>query len=262
MSVSNSVRLSDHTFSTILLDAIQFFPQTNQQIHSETNGLLFGKERKGMPDIDYVFPMGNVLARTEASVFPDCSVAHAVQSARKLISTSQCMGMYHSHPYDELFGEAANPSNGDVLSAGYINEPYLLIIGLSRNQQVEQPLRLEYRDGPAYEFSYRDDTASDAMPDGRPLDRRVVSIHGSFQKYQFVIRCYYYNGATLQDIDVFSTEADTLMRTQDGYSHLNTFITEDMEQPGDATAQSRDEWPVEECQASEYALHKLKNIKG
>ncbi|WP_042458851.1 hypothetical protein [Neobacillus dielmonensis] len=74
-------------------------------------------------ECDYAFPVGSVAGRDDVSVMPDSKVDLAIQSAKQLFSTSNCLGTYHSHPYDEPFEGWANPSNGDCGSADYLNLP-------------------------------------------------------------------------------------------------------------------------------------------
>lgn len=146
--------LIHHVLSTILLDAVQFFPQNKKKVHSEAQGLVFGIDKGDWAECDYAFPVGSVAEHTDMSVMPDKKIDMSIKSAKELFSTSTCIGTYHSHPYDEQWDGWANPSNGDCGSADYLNLPYFLIIAMARNGKTNKPLTLHYNHSWAYEFIY------------------------------------------------------------------------------------------------------------
>ena len=45
MEQKKPFELIQHVLSTIILDAVQFFPQNKKKVHSEAHGLLFGMEK-------------------------------------------------------------------------------------------------------------------------------------------------------------------------------------------------------------------------
>lgn len=61
---TESLDLIQNSFSTILIDAIQYYPNESKKI-KEAHGLLFGCRQQGFVECDYVFPVGNVLKRKE-----------------------------------------------------------------------------------------------------------------------------------------------------------------------------------------------------
>ena len=144
MTNEKPVEFIQHVLSTIILDAVQFFPQNKKKVHSEAHGLIFGIDKDNSVECDYAFPVGSVADVDDMSVAPDSKVDQAVKSAKELFSTSNCIGTYHSHPYDEPFENWADPSNGDCASADYLNLPYFLIIAIARNGKKDKPLSLQY----------------------------------------------------------------------------------------------------------------------
>lgn len=87
--------LIQNSFSTILLDAIQFFPQDLSK-QAESHGLLFGISNDDIIECEYVFSVGNVRRRTENEISPDRAIDNAIQTARQIVSTSNNIGTYHS----------------------------------------------------------------------------------------------------------------------------------------------------------------------
>lgn len=205
------VELIQHVLSTIILDAVQFFPQNKKMVHSEAHGLIFGIDKDCSVECDYAFPVGSVEKRSNNSVLPDLNVDLAVKSAKELFSTSNCIGTYHSHPYDEPFDGWADPSNGDCGAADYLNLPYFFIIAIARNGEKEKPLTLYYGESDAGEFIYNPNTTGHDSPTTLPANYKVSFIHGEFHKYSFTIRCYKNTGKSLIDVDLISSEAELMM---------------------------------------------------
>lgn len=210
MDNNKPFELIQHVFSTIVLDAIQFFPQNKKQVHAEAHGLLFGIEKERSIESDYAFPVGSVTERNNSSVQPDEKVDTAITSAKELFSTSECIGTYHSHPYDETFNGWADPSNGDCASANYLNLPYFLIIAITRNEENFKGLEIAFQESPACEFIHNPNVKSNEYPTLNKMDFKTTSIIGDFQKYSFTIRAYKNTGNSLVDVDLFSTEAQLL----------------------------------------------------
>jgi proteasome lid subunit RPN8/RPN11 len=206
--------LIQNSFSTILLDAIQFFPQDLDK-QAESHGLLFGIENKELIECDYVFPVGNVKRRTKNEISPNRTIDDAIQTARELISTSKNIGTYHSHPYSKRFPEWADPSNMDVSFAKYLNTPYMVIVAITRNSEEEKPLDIWYSNYDACEFSYDKNAGGHDEPNMTKLDRKGQSICGEFKKYTFELRGYRFDGEFLSDVLLYSSEAEMLMELID-----------------------------------------------
>ncbi|WJE21175.1 hypothetical protein QRY07_05315 [Bacillus cereus] len=206
MEQKKPFELIQHVLSTILLDAVQFFPQNKKKVHSEAHGLLFGMEKSTTTECDYAFPVGSVMERSDMMVMPDSKVDMAVKSAKELFSTSHCIGTYHSHPYDEYFDEWADPSNADCNAADYLNLPYFLIVAIARNGQKNEPLNFSNIQTKAHEFIYNPKAEGHDAPTTNQLDYDTTCINGTFQKYTFTIRAYRNTGKSLVDVELFSSE--------------------------------------------------------
>lgn len=211
MTNEKPIELIQHVLSTIILDAVQFFPQNKKKVHSEAHGLIFGIDKEQSVECDYVFPVGSVEERGNMSVMPDSKVDSAIKSAKELFSTSNCIGTYHSHPYDEPFEDWADPSNGDCGSADYLNLPYFFIIAIARNGKADKPLLLRYEECDAYEFIYNPQAGGHDNPNVNTANYRASCISGEFQKYSFTIRAYKNTGKSLIDVNLISSEAELLM---------------------------------------------------
>lgn len=64
----NYFELIQNTFSTIIMDAIQYFPANIKAVHYESSGLLFGMDKGDYIECDYVFPVGSVEKRTKSTI--------------------------------------------------------------------------------------------------------------------------------------------------------------------------------------------------
>lgn len=202
--------LIQNSFSTILLDAVQFFPQDLTK-QAESHGLLFGIQNEELSECDYVFPVGNVSRRTKNEISPNRAIDDAIQTARQLVSTSKHIGTYHSHPYSERFAEWADPSNMDVSFAKYLNKPFMIIVAITRNKEKEKPLNLWYGNYDAAEFTFDKAAGGHDEPKWTKLNRKGQSICGEFKKYTFEIRGYHFNGDSLSDVMLYSSVAEMLM---------------------------------------------------
>lgn len=215
MTIEKPVEFIQHVLSTIILDAVQFFPQNKKKIHSEAHGLIFGIEKETSIECDFAFPVGSVISRNDVSVVPDSKVDQTIKTTKELFSTSNCIATYHSHPYDEPFEGWANPSNGDCSSADYLRLPYFLIIAFARNGKKDKPLMLEYGESDAYHFSFDPKLGGHEFPNTQQASYQASFIRGEFQKYQFTIRAYKHTGWSLVDVDLISSEAELQIVLQD-----------------------------------------------
>lgn len=211
MSKEKPVELIQHVLSTMVLDAVQFFPQNKKKVHSEAHGLLFGLTKETSLECDYAFPVGSVAQRNEMLIQPDEKVDNAVKSAKELFSTSICLGTYHSHPYEESFGNWADPSNGDCQAADYLELPYFFIIAIARNGKTNKSLTIKYGECQASEFTYNPEFEAHDIPDAKLLEHNICYINGEFQKYTFTIHAYKNTGNSLIDVDLISSEAELVM---------------------------------------------------
>ena len=222
MTKLKTLNLIQHSFSTILLDAIQYFPQNVSKNQAESHGLLFGFEQNGHTECDYIFPVGNVTRRTEDEIQPNPKIDSAIKAAREVLSTTQYIGTYHSHPNEVWFEDWARPSNMDVNYAKYLKAPFMVIIALKRNGKKDKPLTLEYATGDACEFYYNRSAGGHDMPEAKKLGTTVQSIKGEFSKYTFEIRAYDYDDKCLRDSHIYSSEAEVLMKLADENIDLKT----------------------------------------
>ena len=206
--------LIQNAFSTILLDSIQYFPQDLKK-HAETHGLLFGLENHNTTECDYVFPVGNVKGRTKDSITPNRSIDHAIQTAKELISTSKNFGTYHSHPNTHQFSVWAEPSNADVSYAKYLKLPFMIILAITRNSDIEKPLDIWYSNYERAEFYYDKKAGDHDAPRMEKIEGIGQSICGEFKKYTFEMRGYHFNGKSLSDVKLYSSEAEMLMELND-----------------------------------------------
>lgn len=215
MKIEKPVEFIHHVLSTIILDAVQFFPENKKKVHSEAHGLIFGIEKEKSMECDYAFPVGSVQNRTNVSVNPDTKVDLAIKSAKELFSSSNCIGTYHSHPYDEPFDGWADPSNGDCGSADYLKLPYFLIIAIARNGKKDTTLLLKYDECKGYEFSHNPNANGHDAPMAEPIGKKVKFIYGEFKRYSFTIRAYKNTGSALMDVDLISSEGELMMILND-----------------------------------------------
>ena len=95
-------------------------------------------------NVTYIFPVGSVEKRTKKSVLTNPKVEVALRASRQLFSTSNFIGTYHSHPYDEYFADWACPSNGDVLYSLTNKYPFEVIIAITRDGIENKPLTINF----------------------------------------------------------------------------------------------------------------------
>ncbi|KJS21845.1 MAG: hypothetical protein VR72_08600 [Clostridiaceae bacterium BRH_c20a] len=214
MTITNypdKIMLIQNSFSTILLDAIQFYPQESKKHKAESHGLLFGNIQKGVFECDYVFPVGNVASRKADEITSNPKVDEAIQNAKHLLFTSKCCGTYHSHPNTLSFKGWAGPSNADVLYSKGLKLPYMIIIAISRNALFEKKLTIECLCGERKEYLYEKKAGGHDAPRETIIEGEAAYIIGKFKKYTFEMRAYKYEDNCLKDINLTSSEAKMLI---------------------------------------------------
>jgi hypothetical protein len=139
----------------------------------------------------------------------------------------QCVGTYHSHPYDESFEGWAEPSNADCAAADYLKLPYFLIIAIARNGKRNKQLTIEKMSTQAYKFTYDPNMEGNGWPPVNSLERTVSYIAGEFQKYQFEIRAYTSTKNGLESVDLLSSEAELIGLLKQANRTLHTITAEE-----------------------------------
>jgi len=194
--------LTNQSLSTILLDAIQYYPTYKQA--KESYGILLGTEEKGNGVAEYTFPVGNVERREQSFVIENREISALIRNARKIVATSTTVASYHSHPYDDTYENWARPSNGDCFCVVNQDVKAELIIAIAKVYKSEQPLTLLYNTDDAKEFTPNKDENGD--PHIKDFKKKVQYIQGMFSNYEFEIRAYHNTRSTLMDMDLFSSE--------------------------------------------------------
>jgi proteasome lid subunit RPN8/RPN11 len=218
----NYFELIQNTFSTIILDSIQYFPENIKKVHYESSGLLFGIEKGDFMECDYVFPVGSVEKRAKDSITTNPKVELALKTSRELFSTSQFLGSYHSHPYEDYFPEWARPSNGDVRYSLNTKYPFEIIIAITRDGKEDKPLTFNLYENDGFEFFYDKTAGGHSFPIMKELGYKTSFIAGEFKRYQFEIRLYQFSGTSLRDIDLESSEAELLLMLDEEEIKLST----------------------------------------
>lgn len=225
--MTKPVELIEHALTTMILDAVQFFPQNKKKVNKECHGLIFGVEKESSVECDFAFPVGSVEKSNSFSVQPDEKVDTAISSAQQLFSTSTCLATFHSHPYEEEFEEWADPSNGDCGSANYLNLPYFFIIAIKRTEKIEKPLTIYLQESDGNEFIYNSSKAGNEPSDYKTTGKRIRNIQGEFLKYFFEIRCYKNTGKSLVDVDLISSEANLIKALNDQKIMISDLTNDD-----------------------------------
>ncbi|MDW0113093.1 hypothetical protein QT711_07835 [Sporosarcina saromensis] len=197
------IELTNQALSTILLDAIQYFP--NYEHAKEAYGLLLGTEEDNNSIAEYTFPVGNVTRRIQTSVTENPEISSLIRNARKIVATSNAVASYHSHPYKMIWSDWARPSNSDCFCVVSQDIKMELIIGIAKVNKVVLPLTLNYQTGAAKEFIPNTDDV-DKNPYVKELGTNIQYIEGSFGYYKFEIRGYQNTGTSLIDLDLYSSE--------------------------------------------------------
>jgi proteasome lid subunit RPN8/RPN11 len=224
----HTINLIQNAFSTLLLDAIQYFPSNKKRTRGETHGLFFGITKDDIIECDYVFPVGNVKSRKADEIEHDPKIDEAISSARKLLATSKYMGTYHSHPNDQYFPEWACPSNMDVNYAKYLKDPYMIIIAIARSGKSETPLQIELGKANAYQYKYNKKKDGHDLPDETEFGSEVEFIQGSFGEYSFEVRAFYFDGMALVDANLRSSEALLLRSLVEEKVNIENIADEDI----------------------------------
>ncbi|QNB45492.1 hypothetical protein BR63_03655 [Thermanaerosceptrum fracticalcis] len=207
----DTLMLIQNSFTTILLDAIQFYPQESKRHKAESHGLLFGNIQKGIFECDYIFPVGNVAYRKDDEIKNNPKVDEAIKNAKHLLSTSKCYGDYHSHPNTLSFNGWAGPSNMDVLYAKSLKLPYMIIIAISRSSLFEKQLSIECLRSKRKEYHYEKKAGDHDCPREELIEGESAYIEGRFKKYKFEMRAYKYEANCLREINLISSEAEMLI---------------------------------------------------
>ncbi|KJS86267.1 MAG: hypothetical protein JM58_07145 [Peptococcaceae bacterium BICA1-8] len=211
IKLPDKLMLIQNSFSTILLDAIQFYPQESRRHKAESHGLLFGNIQKGFSECNYVFPVGNVASRKADEITNNPKVDEAIQNAKHLLFTSRCFGTYHSHPNTSSFEGWAGPSNADVLYSKGVKLPYMIIIAISRNALFEKKLSIECHSCDRKEYHYEKKSGGHDSPREITIEGVTAYIEGRFKKYKFEMRAYKYEDNCLRDIILTSSETEMLI---------------------------------------------------
>lgn len=206
-----TIMLIQNSFTTILLDAIQFYPQESIKHKAESHGLLFGNIKNEILECDYIFPVGNVSYRKSDEIKNNPKVDKAIQNAKHLLFTSRLCGTYHSHPNTLNFKEWAYPSNMDILYAKGLKQPYMIIIAISRNALLEKRLSLECLSRASTEYHYDKNAGDHDFPREVTHEGQTIYFTGKFKRYKFEMRAYKYENNYLRDINLVSSEAEMLM---------------------------------------------------
>lgn len=207
----DTIMLIQNSLTTVLLDAIQFYPQESVSQESESHGLLFGNVRNGILECDYIFPVGNVSIRKKDCVKNNPKIDEAIQNAKHLLFTSRYCGTYHSHPYVLKFDGWASPSNADVLYAKYLKTPYMLIIAISRAALFEKTLSIKYLNSSRKKYHHEKKREAHDFPREEIVEGKTIYLQGKFKKYIFELRGYMYDEKCLKEVNLISSEAEMLM---------------------------------------------------
>lgn len=207
----DTVMLIQHSFSTILLDAIQFYPQDMKKQQAESHGLLFGNIKNDVFECDYVFPVGNVSSRKPDEILPNQRVDKAIQNAKQLLFTSSLLGTYHSHPNKVSFEGWSEPSNGDISYVKNKKTNIELIVSITKNAVFENSLFIEYGKTEKTEFYHIGKLGVHEFPKKKGLEGETTYIKGKFKKYTFELRAFKYENKCLKSVDLISSEAEMLM---------------------------------------------------
>lgn len=202
------LELINNTLTTMLLDCISHYPKRGQQ--KECFGLIFGEQNEKSIG-EYTFPIGNVIEKTADSVMPDEYVNSILREARKLVTTSDFVAYYHSHPYDELFDSWADPSVGDVRFAQSIGDNHIQIIFAIVKNEAEDPnanLQFEYVTDTQYLFFDKKGKRTDVLPKHELKSENGQIITGYYKDYDFQVRAYFWTGQSLEEVQLYSSEVE------------------------------------------------------
>ncbi|MGE7942222.1 hypothetical protein ACQKNB_09055 [Lysinibacillus xylanilyticus] len=201
------LELINNTLTTMLLDCISHYPNCGQQ--KECFGLIFGEQDRNTVG-EYTFPVANVLNKTASSVKANEQVNDIVKEARKLVTTSDFVAYYHSHPYDEIFDEWADPSVGDLRVAKDINSNIEVIFAIVKSKDVDTSatLKYEYLTDMQYRFFEEKSAKNNETPKAELMGKDGHVIHGHYRDYDFAVRAYKWTGSAFEEIKLYSSEVE------------------------------------------------------
>lgn len=217
-----NLELINNTLTTMLLDCISHYPKRGQQ--KECFGLIFGENNEKVIG-EYTFPVANVKSKTASSVNANEQVNDIIKEARKLVTTSDFVAYYHSHPYDEIYENWADPSIGDIRVSKDVNSNFELIFAIvkSKDQDSSATLKYEYSNDTQYRFfDVKGSKASDA-PKAELISHDGHIIHGHYKDYDFKIRAYHWTGQALEEVQLYSSEVEMNLLL-----HQNNIILEQL----------------------------------
>ncbi|MFW7186712.1 MULTISPECIES: hypothetical protein [unclassified Lysinibacillus] len=201
------LELINNTLTTMLLDCISHYPKRGQQ--KECFGLIFGEQDRNAVG-EYTFPVANVLNKTASSVKANEQVNDIVKEARKLVTTSDFVAYYHSHPYDEIFDEWADPSVGDLRVAKDINSNIEVIFAIVKSKDVDTnaTLKYEYLTDMQYRFFEEKSAKNNEPPEAELIGKDGHIIQGHYRDYDFIVRAYKWTGSVFEEIKLYSSEVE------------------------------------------------------
>lgn len=201
---SMNLELINNTLTTMLLDCISHYPERDEK--KECFGLIFGEQNENSIG-EYTFPVANVVNKTSKSVCADERVNDIVKEARKLVTTSDFIAYYHSHPNDEQFDEWADPSVGDFEVAEEINSTIEVIFAIVKSTNVDQnaPLKYEYSTDMQYNF-YKGKNKKVLSSSLIGKDGHII--YGHYKDYDFAVRAYKWTGKELEELKLYSSEVE------------------------------------------------------
>lgn len=196
----------NNALTTMLLDAIGHFHKNKKQ--KECFGIVFGDKGENFIG-DLTFPVGNVVKKTASSVEVDWEVNAAITDARKLVSTSELIAYYHSHPYDDFVKNWADPSETDFYTFQEVDADLEIIIAIAKRKDAEvtDKFCLEYEDQLKSRFwMERVDNEDEYNVDY--MDEQGQYIKGYYKDYDFEVRAYRWTGETLDEVKLYSSEVE------------------------------------------------------
>ena len=203
-----NLELINNTLTTMLLDCISHYPERGEE--KECFGLILGDQSEKALG-EFTFPIGNVIEKTESSVTSDEYVNSIIKDARKLVTTSDFIAYYHSHPNDEKFEEWAAPSVGDIRFSKFIETDHIqVIIATVKNEDknVNTNIQFDYVKENQYRFYEVKGKKKADYPDEKLINVNGQIITGCYKDYDFEVRAYKWTGKELEEIKLYSSEVE------------------------------------------------------
>lgn len=202
------LELINNTLTTMLLDCISHYPEIDEK--KECFGLIFGEQNE-IVLVNNTFPVANVVNKTSKSVCADERVNDIVKESRKLVTTSDFIAYYHSHPYDEKFEEWASPSVGDIRFSKFIETDYIQVIfAIVKNEEenMNTNIQFDYVKENQYRFNDLKGKKIDDFPVEKLINENGQIITGHYKDYDFEVRAYKWTGKELEEIKLYSSEVE------------------------------------------------------